>query len=258
VVSTDQLYSTQNLNCHCFRYHTRTQENETQTVTIHWNKLIVNLNVKCNKTRMTERYATKWHNRVSVKRHECRHTKLHINLPANYLHRFDHIYWKNAHQNQRRQRTFLCQLDNKILNSLTHDCIQVSTWTWNDVVQQLADRSTTVDIYDMRWDWNMHEKQAGILLNDRSTTQDKNTKAVMLQWQRKSLTTTLHIQRLNDEHCLVLHVCYSDRLFTHVSWTTSSIHLLLTSGLTYSGGPAVSAARGKLTFFAAPPPVNTI
>jgi len=27
----------------------------------------------------------------------------------------------------------------------------------------------------------MHEKQAGILLNDRSTTQDKNTKAVMLQ-----------------------------------------------------------------------------
>jgi len=33
---------------------------------------------------------------------------------ANYLHHFDHIYWKNAHQNQRRQRTFLCHLENKL------------------------------------------------------------------------------------------------------------------------------------------------
>ena len=32
----------------------------------------------------------------------------------------------------------------------------------------------------------MHEKEADILLDDRSTTQDNNTKAAMLRWQLHS------------------------------------------------------------------------
>ena len=59
----------------------------------------------------------------------------------------------------------------------------------------------------------MHEKEADILLDDRSTTQDSNTKAATLQWELHSQSENDAIKIDNDTaYNVYTRACCSDWL----------------------------------------------
>jgi len=156
---------------------------------------------------LTPRMPKRWHKNRQTTRKST----------ANYLHRFDHIYWKNAHQNQRRQRTFLCQLENKILNSLIHERIQVSTWTWNDGMYQLYHNVVTTlrnkklhTIFghqvSMKHAWKRGRYIAWRQINN---TRQKHQGGNVTVRITMLTTVTRTLRRQHIRSCLRLHTCYS-------------------------------------------------
>lgn len=104
-----------NLNCHCLQYHSNTHRKLK-----HKQLLLTKSSFEreCNMQQKSEWQNDMQLNISEMSRMPKRSTKQHRQTwresTANYLHRFDHNYWTNALQNQRRQRAFLCRLENKI------------------------------------------------------------------------------------------------------------------------------------------------
>lgn len=229
-VSCFWLLITRNLDRHCFQYHSNTHRK--------WNTnnyyLLTKAHFKtwmkqATKIRTTERYATKSHNRMNIgdtwrPPHET--DKPHVNLLliiciilitfTEKMH--TRIKEGNAHFSA------ISKTNSKLSYSWTHSSLNLNM-EWHNVrishttewCQQLRNKEVHLGI---RWARNTHEKEADILLDDGSTTQDETPR--LWQWQ-------LYNQSENDANnsdnnvaytasmrrCLGLHTSYNEWLLAH-------------------------------------------